>query len=137
MWKPTLVSLAATILLTAACAASADPVASRAPERGTLDRLVAPGQWYAVPRSHLLDAVPAESQAEGLRGWTGPRSITGAWSGGSFDVKRERLLVWGGGHSDYAGNEIYAFDLQALKWSALTRSSPLAGFVEGSDAMPD
>jgi hypothetical protein len=33
------------------------------------------------------------------------------------------MLVWGGGHGDYAGNEVYAFDTEALKWERLTDPS--------------
>jgi len=36
-----------------------------------------------------------------------------AWSGGLFDTKRNRLIIHGGGHTDYYGNEIYAIDLNA------------------------
>jgi hypothetical protein len=42
-----------------------------------------------------------------------------AWSGGTFDPNRNRLLVWGGGHGDYGGNEIYAFDINTLTWSRI------------------
>jgi hypothetical protein len=41
-----------------------------------------------------------------------------AWSGGIFDTKRNRLLIHGGGHADYRGNEIYALTLDQ---PALTR----------------
>jgi hypothetical protein len=34
-----------------------------------------------------------------------------AWGGGAHDTKRDRLIVWGGGHGDYGGNELYAFDV--------------------------
>ena len=42
-------------------------------------------------------------------------AITGAWNGAALDTKRNRLLVTGGGHLDYAGNEIYAFDFGTLE----------------------
>jgi hypothetical protein len=48
----------------------------------------------------------------------------GAWSGGTIDTKRDRLLIHGGGHGDYAGNEIYAFDLHTLKWTRIWGPSP-------------
>jgi len=35
------------------------------------------------------------------------------WSGGLFDTKRNRLIIHGGGHNGYYGNEIYAIDLNA------------------------
>ena len=34
-----------------------------------------------------------------------------------------QLLVWGGGHSDYAGNEVYVFDLGTQRWQRLTEPS--------------
>jgi hypothetical protein len=42
-----------------------------------------------------------------------PTSIF-AYSGGIFDTARNRMVIWGGGHSDYMGNEGYAFTLGAL-----------------------
>jgi len=47
-----------------------------------------------------------------------------AWSGGAFDTTRDRLVVWGGGHADYPGNELYVFDLGTLRWQRLTDPSP-------------
>src|SRR5262249_54969665 len=34
------------------------------------------------------------------------------WSGGAWDDRNQRLIVWGGGHSDYAGNEVSALNLK-------------------------
>lgn len=36
------------------------------------------------------------------------RWVWEAWNGGTIDDDQERLLIWGGGHSDYSGNELYA-----------------------------
>lgn len=49
-------------------------------------------------------------------------SIMYAWSGGAFATtlgSRGSLLIHGGGHSDYQGNEIYAFDVATGLWSKL------------------
>lgn len=48
------------------------------------------------------------------------KNVTAAWSGGAFDPTRDRLYIWGGGHGDYFGNEIYAFDLSSKKTIRLT-----------------
>jgi hypothetical protein len=29
-----------------------------------------------------------------------------------WDTERNRLVMWGGGHDDYAGSGLYAFDVQ-------------------------
>ena len=43
------------------------------------------------------------------------------WSGGAADAKNQRLIVWGGGHSDYAGNEVSTLNLNGTpSWQAIT-----------------
>jgi hypothetical protein len=39
--------------------------------------------------------------------------VTTAWGSAIPDTKRNRLIVIGGGHSDYFGNEVFAVDLNA------------------------
>ncbi|HVJ17456.1 MAG TPA: hypothetical protein VM686_18645 [Polyangiaceae bacterium] len=43
-----------------------------------------------------------------------------SWSSGAYDSLRERLIVFGGGHSDYFGNELYALSLSDLTMTRLT-----------------
>lgn len=91
------------------------------------------GHWYQVPNSALFHAAPRSVP----RGIQGPTSVIGQASGGAFDSKRELLLVWGGGHAAYSGNEVYAFDLKALKWSRLVEPSTDVGGYEKSGYYPD
>lgn len=88
------------------------------------------GQWYRVPNSKLTSV--AASNVPGSFG-----SIMGAWSGGAFDTTRNRLIIWGGGHGDYAGNEIYAFDVASLTWVRLTNPSTDVGGDVNSGYYPD
>jgi hypothetical protein len=53
------------------------------------------------------------------------RSIFTAWSGGIGDVARNRLVIFGGGHNDYYGNEVYAFSLATMGYEALNAPTPL------------
>jgi MYXO-CTERM domain-containing protein len=85
-----------------------------------LDTL-APGQWYEVPGSHVEDQFPTPRPA----GNTGPAAVISAWGGGAFDSVHGLLLLWGGGHNDYGGNEVYAFDVAALKWSRAWGPEPV------------
>jgi hypothetical protein len=76
------------------------------------------GEWYEVPNSKL-DAVKPNPLP--------PGSFSGlitAWNSGAYDTKRDRFLVWGGGHCDYAGNEIYAFDVNTFTWSRIWGPTP-------------
>jgi Kelch motif len=100
-------------ILLLACAASTAPVARAEPRRLTE---IPAGHWYEIPNSRLIDVAPSHSPG-------GSSAKVVAWSGAALDTKRSRLLVWGGGHSDYAGNEVYAFDLTTLAWQRLTDPS--------------
>ena len=89
-------------------------------ESGHLPSL-APGQWYQVPNSRL-DAVLPDPLPDVAAG--GPEAIMDAWSGGVYDTRRDQLVVTGGGHATYGGNEVYAFELATLRWRRLTDPSP-------------
>ncbi len=100
----------------------------RAEAQNAIDSLK-PGFWYEVPNSHMADSVEKDPTDE-WAGGTGPTSLMVAWSGGAFDTKRNRLVIWGGGHYDYWGNAVYAFDINTLKWNRLTNNSSMAGWTD-------
>jgi uncharacterized repeat protein (TIGR01451 family) len=77
------------------------------------------GHWAEIPYSKLEMVFPVPEPIGG----TGARAVMDAWSGGAYDTKRNRLIIWGGGHNDYSGNELYVFDLNTLQWSRLTEPS--------------
>jgi hypothetical protein len=76
--------------------------------------------WMAVPNSKISTVFPAEGQFPGTRGVGGPSNVIAAWCGAALDTKRNRLVIWGGGHADYHGNEVYVFDITNMKWERLT-----------------
>ena len=78
--------------------------------------------WFQIP-STKLRSVCADGVFPEVRGNTGCASVTLAWSGGVMDTARNRLVMWGGGHTDYAGNEVYALDLNTLTLSRLNDPS--------------
>ncbi|OYV76584.1 MAG: hypothetical protein B7Z66_07905, partial [Chromatiales bacterium 21-64-14] len=73
---------------------------------------LAPGYWYEAPGTMMKDVAPLPYDSR-------VQNVIDAWSGGAFDTKRDRLIVWGGGHGDYWGNEVYVFDVNTLKWQRL------------------
>ena len=111
-----------SVVLAAFILASANVWADNPPH--PLNSLKA-GEWFEVPNSRLRDHEPSPKASGNLA------NIINAWSGGAYDTKRDRLLVWGGGGNDYRGNEIYAFDIETLTWHRLTEPSPNLG---GDDA---
>jgi hypothetical protein len=84
------------------------------------------GTWHEAPNSNM-DAVGANPVPAGT---SGVKSIMMAWNSGAFDTKRGRLVVWGGGHGNYSGNEIYAFDVNKFSWERLTEPSSLVGWTD-------
>ena len=60
-----------------------------------------------------------------------------AWNGGTVDTSRSRLLVWGGGHSDYWGNEVYALDLPTMSIKRIVEPSPQTSNATCTPSLPD
>ncbi len=89
---------------------------------GPLDTLQ-PGQWYQAPSSNLSSLDPCPASNCSYSGVEGHTAVMNSWSGGAYDTKRDRLIVWGGGHNAYAGNEVYVFDIATLTWSRATEPS--------------
>lgn len=92
--------------------ASADPVDD-----------LQPGHWLEAPDSHLdvLDPCPARdcsySAVEGVS------AVMNDWNGGAFATgygDAGGLVVFGGGHNGYFGNELYVFDIGTLSWARAT-----------------
>ncbi len=84
--------------------------------------------WWKAPRTSLRPHC-----ASGLE--TNCAGVIGGWSGGTFDPIRSRLLIFGGGHVNYSGNEVYAFSLPELSWERLTEPSPPS--MGNEDPLPD
>ncbi len=92
-----------------------------------------PGHWLEIPNSNLDQVSPSPIPA----GSTGVKTVMEGWGGGVFDTKRDRLIVWGGGHTNYAGNEIYAFDINTQQWNRITEPSSLNGWTDGDREYSD
>jgi hypothetical protein len=91
--------------------------------------------WVSIPNSNLSAVDPCPARNCSYSGNSGQGSVISAWNSGVFDTKRNRLVVWGGGHMDYWGNEIYAFNVDSMKWSRLT--DPSTSLTFNTDPMAD
>lgn len=67
--------------------------------------------FLQIPNTRLRTVCAAENGYPQVGGATGCQAITSTWNGGVFDTRRNRMIIWGGGHNDYYGNEIYAINL--------------------------
>jgi hypothetical protein len=79
--------------------------------------------WKRLPGTPMADACPQPYQSY----FCG--AVIGAWSGGAYDERRDRMVVYGGGHSDSYYNNVFAFDLGPMRW---TRLSEMGGGATGN-----
>src|ERR1051325_6474484 len=77
--------------------------------------------WFDIPNTKLRSVCPPDNFGSSGYAFTSYcNGVIDAWNGGVFDTTRNRLIIWGGGHHDYSGNEVYALDLTTLALSRLT-----------------
>jgi len=76
--------------------------------------------WHEIPNSHIRSVCAADNGFPQIAATDGCPGITLAWNGGVYDTTRNRLIIWGGGHNDYGGNEIYAVNLDTQTVQRLT-----------------
>jgi hypothetical protein len=90
--------------------------------------------WCEITGTKLEDVCAASHGFDEVSGAEGCAGIINDWSGGIADTAHDRLIVWGGGHNGYYGNELYAFDLATREFQRLTDPSPPA---PGGDVCPE
>ncbi|MGQ0384081.1 MAG: hypothetical protein ACT4UP_05265 [Gammaproteobacteria bacterium] len=76
--------------------------------------------WHPLADTKIRSVCAA---VPSLLGNEGCSAITEDWSGGTFDTTRNRLLIWGGGHFGYLGNEVYALEVGSPAIRRLNDSS--------------
>lgn len=90
------------------------------------------GEWSIISKNTVSD-VPLPFQPEGNRA-----NFMKAWSGAIWDAAGRRMLAFGGGHHDYAGNEVMAFTPDTGLWSLLMPPTPAPpAITAGPAAYPD
>jgi hypothetical protein len=103
---------------------------ARLPCAGAFQLDLKPGEWRELPGTSLQSVAP-KSEGHPAWGTMGPRAVTDAWGGAAYDPKRNVLVLTGGGHNDYGGNEVYEFHLRTLKWVRATEPSPMLDIGNG------
>jgi hypothetical protein len=111
-------------------AAPATPLPAAAPIPAAIAALK-PGEWLRLPNTKIRSVLPKPPQL----GYA--PNIIKAWSGGTVDQNRARLLVWGGGHADYWGNEMYALDLGTMSIQRIVDPSPATAQSACTSTLPD
>jgi hypothetical protein len=140
---------AAGALVALLLAASPPAVASPLPAVGgpLLDEIAAmpAGSWKRVGVNSYGDAW-APASLRPLNGVSNPTpaKIIGAWSGFAWDSRRGDLILYGGGHANYSGNDVYRWRAASLAWERAALPSEIVEVhatnaymaIDGADAAP-
>jgi len=83
----------------------------------TLVRAAPQGSWLRVNQNSIFSVWAPEAlrNAWTVQG-TEPARIIGAWSSFAWDSRRSSLVIYGGGHANYSGNDVYTFNGRTLRW---------------------
>jgi len=90
------------------------------PARSVTEGIPVSGGWKVLPNTRLFSNCPNEPS---IRGAEGCSAVIADWGGGLADTKRNLLIIWGGGHNGYYGNELYALNLNTETMERLTNPS--------------
>ena len=122
--------LAQTVLVSCPVLAQAVPRADEAPSERGLSRALG---WHEIPNTQLEPNCPEPNPG----GNSGCAGVVLAWSGAIADTTANRMIIWGGGHQNYYGNEVYSLNLNAspIAMTRLTNPSPFNN--ECTDAQAD
>jgi hypothetical protein len=97
--------------------------------------------WCEILNTKLRTVCPDAQQYPDIQANEGCSGVINDWNGGMQDETRNRLIVWGGGHGGYFGNEVYGLDLTTLRMVRLNDPSDVAGYnfsdCYAPDAYPD
>ena len=75
------------------------------------------GGWIQASTSSWSNAWPTGSTAVPEGAGSNVLAVAIAWSSFAWDSRRDSLLLWGGGHANYKGNEMYVWDAGTGAWS--------------------
>jgi hypothetical protein len=64
--------------------------------------------WFDIPNTKMQQVCPTYPDIQAVQGCAG---IVTQWGSGLADTTRNRMVIWGGGHSGYYGNEVYSVNL--------------------------
>lgn len=92
------------------------------------------GEWVNVNENLFSDVWTPEY----LRPLVGsPHKIIEAWSSFAWDSNRGDLIIYGGGHANYAGNDVYRWRGTTLKWERASLPSEVTVDFAGQDVTVD
>ncbi|SDX88253.1 hypothetical protein [Nitrosomonas halophila] len=105
---------------------------------GPLRPLVAamPEKTWAKVNTNSFSAAWAPAELRPLYGAGNPTpsKIIEAWSGFAWDSNRGDLIIYGGGHANYSGNDVYRWRASTLEWERCSLPSEIELVPDSSAA---
>jgi len=114
--------------ISAAHAEAGCPANSAANLPALVDMLAAmpEGSWRQVNENRFSDVwTPGELRPQFAGGEPEPLKIIFAWSGFAWDCRRGDLLLFGGGHANYPGNDTYRWRGSTRLWERMSLPSEI------------
>lgn len=81
------------------------------------------GGWVKASSNTFSSAWATGINAPPESSFSNPGSIVRAWSSFAWDSTRSELILWGGGHANYRGNEVYLWQGATGRWARGSLSS--------------
>ncbi|MCG8609311.1 MAG: DNRLRE domain-containing protein [Pseudomonadales bacterium] len=77
--------------------------------------------WQELPDTNIKQVCPEDNfnGYEYTYSWY-CRYVTLAWNSAVLDTDNDTMFIWGGGHNDYYGNEVYSINFRQLNTQRLT-----------------
>lgn len=83
------------------------------------------GGWAKANLNLFSEAWPDPSERPSTA-WSDPSRVAGAWSSFAWDSQRGDLILFGGGHGNYSGNEVYRWRGTTQLWELASLPSRIA-----------
>lgn len=109
------------------------PLAAPAAQSDVLSVLagMSDGSWAKLNTNSFSSVwTPMELRAMSNTSYSSqPESIITAWSSFAWDSNRSQLWLYGGGHANYAGNEMYTFNTSTFEWQRASLPSQVTKYT--------
>jgi hypothetical protein len=88
----------------------------------------APNSWIKANVNTFQSIWAPDDLKAGLIGPGTPTAVIRCWSSFAWDSTRSRMILYGGGHANYDGNEVYVFDGLTRQWSLAFHASDVVEY---------
>ena len=103
-------------------------VSAAQPPTSSFDTIIAnlpENEWVKLNVNTFQSVWTPFNQQPHLATFAPPKSIIEAWGAATWDSNRGEYIIWGGGHANYEGNEVYTWSAATLQWERASLPSAI------------